>query len=348
MLYAQPVLDTLSNLTRLRDHDALEVALGAALSGLLQPRCLRFWRVEEQHGKLWLALALLFDDEAMLHVPRSEMETEALQPLTHWPAAWQDACLSGAWRCYPDEEENVLVLPLRVERASTRLLVEIRQLSPIDADLPPLLQSLLVVFANHLRLLDYAEKDTLTGPLNRKTFETAFSKLLLLESMTDSKNQRFHQRQRHHDSSPWLAVVDIDHFKQINDRFGHLYGDEVLILFAGILKRTVRSQDVVYRFGGEEFVVVLAPLTAAAACQVFERLRESIAGYDFPQIGTVTASLGYTRIRPHVDATTVIGEADQALYYAKEHGRNRICRFESIAAQLPAANATRHSDAELF
>ena len=119
-------------------------------------------------------------------------------------------------------------------------------------------------------------------------------------------------------------------------------------LFAGILKRTVRSQDVVYRFGGEEFFVVLAPLTAAAACQVFERLRESIAGYDFPQIGTVTASLGYTRIRPHVDATTVIGEADQALYYAKEHGRNRICRFESIAAQLPAANATRHSDAELF
>lgn len=347
MLLAKSVVDALANLTRLRDRDALEVGLAAVLYGLVHPRCLYFWRVLESAGQTRLVQCMMFDDDTMQHVPLAQLDAETARPIEQWPACWQDACSSGEFRfrCRPDLCR--LLLPLSID-AGTVLLIEIESGDPQLADDAPVLATLLRLYANHLRLLDYAEKDTLTGLLNRKTFETQFNKLLMLESLPDEKNRRFHQRRRHRHSLPWIAVVDIDHFKAINDRFGHLYGDEVLILMANLMRRCIRANDWLYRFGGEEFVIVLAPTTEIAANEVFERLRQQVADSDFPQVGQVTVSIGYTGIRPNTDASTVLGEADDALYYAKEHGRNRVCGYHEAERNRPAHAKTSHADAELF
>ena len=145
----------------------------------------------------------------------------------------------------------------------------------------------------------------------------------------------------------WLAVVDIDHFKQVNDRFGHLYGDEVLILLANILRTSFRSHDRVFRFGGEEFVVLLRSTTLATAHRVFNRFRLAVQEYAFPQVGNVTVSLGFvstTRGSP----VEILGQADQALYYAKEHGRNQVCFYDDLIASGQLAAKVANDDVELF
>lgn len=145
----------------------------------------------------------------------------------------------------------------------------------------------------------------------------------------------------------WLAVVDIDHFKQVNDRFGHLYGDEVLILIANILRSSFRSHDRIFRFGGEEFVVLLRSTTLSTAHKVFNRFRLAVQEYHFPQVGQVTVSLGFvstTRGSP----VEILGQADQALYYAKEHGRNQVCFYDDLVASGQLATKVANDDVELF
>src|SRR5690606_7167176 len=125
-----------------------------------------------------------------------------------------------------------------------------------------MLEGILCVYRNYQSLLDYSERDSLTGLLNRKTFDEKFSRLLT-QSQCESALEPGVERRQHtaEGVGNWLAVVDIDHFKRVNDRFGHLYGDEVLILVANLLRQSFHSQDRVFRFGGEEFVVLLRGTT---------------------------------------------------------------------------------------
>ena len=145
----------------------------------------------------------------------------------------------------------------------------------------------------------------------------------------------------------WLAVVDIDHFKQVNDRFGHLYGDEVLILVANILRSSFRSHDRIFRFGGEEFVVLLRNTTLSKAHKVFNRFREAVQEYHFPQVGNVTVSLGFVGTS-RGSPVEILGQADQALYYAKEHGRNQVRFYEDLVATGALATKVANDDVELF
>ena len=131
----------------------------------------------------------------------------------------------------------------------------------------------------------------------------------------------------------WLAIIDIDHFKRINDRFGHLYGDEVLILLARNMKRLFRQRDKLFRFGGEEFVIVLDRTAEASAEIVLDRFRETIEKTHFPQVGKVTVNIGFVRLDKVDVSSAIIGRADQALYYAKQNGRNRVCFYEKLVAQ---------------
>lgn len=196
------------------------------------------------------------------------------------------------------------------------------------------ISTFLKVYQNHVNLINDAECDTLTGLFNRKTFEARINRVLQMQRAAHENPGAFGDDRRaarpgeHH----WLAVVDIDHFKSINDRFGHLYGDEVLILLARLMMRGFRMEDRLFRFGGEEFVIVLSPCNAAGAAAVLERFRASIERYEFPQVGRVTASLGYTRVRLADMPSVAVGRADEALYFAKRNGRNRVCSFETLAA----------------
>ncbi|MBL8144760.1 MAG: GGDEF domain-containing protein, partial [Anaerolineae bacterium] len=142
----------------------------------------------------------------------------------------------------------------------------------------------------------------------------------------------------------WLAVVDIDHFKRVNDTHGHLIGDEVLILVAQLMRKTFRNADRLYRFGGEEFVVLLRTDQSADAAFVFERLRSTVARFEFPQAGSLTVSIGFTEVTPNDTPSSAFERADQAVYHAKSHGRNQVVDHDNLLRRGEVA-ATAHTPA---
>jgi diguanylate cyclase (GGDEF)-like protein len=203
-----------------------------------------------------------------------------------------------------------------------------------------LVGAILRILKNHVELLDYGERDTLTHMLNRKTFESRFAKLQ--QRLLDS------QTRRDTAETCWLGLVDIDKFKSINDSHGHLFGDEILLLLSRLMHQCFRGADQLFRFGGEEFVIVLDRATAAGAEIAFDRLRQTVESFDFPQVPRVTISLGYSQILVGDGPTTCVERADTALYYAKNHGRNRVCHFEALVAAGELTNKVEGHDAELF
>ncbi|HSW08918.1 GGDEF domain-containing protein [Aquabacterium sp.] len=162
-------------------------------------------------------------------------------------------------------------------------------------------------------LAERAERDPLTGLGNRRHLDRRFAELL-------SEAER-------HARPLAVAVMDIDHFKQINDTHGHAAGDCVLVALAPLLRENMRAGDALARVGGEEFVVVFADTPIERAAEVCERLRERLAGQRWPGLPegqAVTLSIGLAGAAPY-DAAELMRRADAALYEAKRLGRNRVC-----------------------
>lgn len=122
-----------------------------------------------------------------------------------------------------------------------------------------------------------------------------------------------------------VIMIDIDYFKEVNDIYGHLAGDKVLIEIAKILKSNIRVTDTLGRWGGEEFMIICAQNNLDEAVKMAEKLRLSIAAYTFQDIGTKTASFGVATIQINEDGLSLIQRVDSALYNAKKLGRNRVC-----------------------
>lgn len=124
-----------------------------------------------------------------------------------------------------------------------------------------------------------------------------------------------------------LIMVDIDHFKNINDRYGHLAGDAVLKALARCIVDCTRDSDAVYRYGGEEFCIILSNTSATGAARLAERMRSAIENLTVEAGGRhlkVTASLGIADVAPADDALSFIDRADRALYRSKRDGRNLV------------------------
>lgn len=176
----------------------------------------------------------------------------------------------------------------------------------------------------HARLKHQAAHDPLTRVLNRRGFS----------------------EQAEHTLRSGLPctvlLLDIDHFKRVNDTYGHDAGDEVLVQVAACLRRTVRSQDLVGRLGGEEFAVLLSATEPHAALQIAERCRAAIAAESIDQIQgatlafplSVTASIGVAEAVGSLEAA--LSAADEAMYEAKRSGRDRVCRHGPEAGSLAA------------
>jgi diguanylate cyclase len=122
-----------------------------------------------------------------------------------------------------------------------------------------------------------------------------------------------------------VLMLDIDHFKNVNDTYGHAIGDEVLQLLAQTIKENLRENDFIGRFGGEEFLVTLPSTNITQAIQVGEKLRAAIEASPHPKAGVFTVSVGVAAASPiQKDEKAVVIEADQQLYVAKNAGRNRV------------------------
>lgn len=190
---------------------------------------------------------------------------------------------------------------------------------------------------NELRLkLEEAEReatrDVLTGLYNRKYFNKA------IQALQDRYSE---------EATPFSVIMmDIDHFKKVNDTFGHKVGDSVLEFIGQTMTGSVKGRDVPARYGGEEFIVLLPATPSEGACKLAESLREQISSKTLKitktqtTIGVVTVSCGVAEVRNDDTIDTVVDRADKALYLAKRSGRNKVMSEKDLPAESESEKDT--------
>ena len=173
------------------------------------------------------------------------------------------------------------------------------------------------IYHNHLKLeaqaaelVHLASTDKMTGLYNRAKLDEALNMEM--------------ERSRRYGHPLGVILMDIDHFKKINDTYGHPVGDDVLIKLAKLLDHNTRITDTLGRWGGEEFVIISPHTDRAGVIHLAENLRHNIEAHTFESVGRQTASFGVTLLRDEDTAASVIKRADDALYSAKAEGRNRV------------------------
>ena len=355
------VVDQLAELTTLRDRDVLDTTLAAALRDLLHPQQVAIHRcVGDEADRRWLTRARLglHDLAATSDPPWAELSH--LPGLDAFPARLQ--ALRSQQVVVLAGPPHVAVFPLTIDRDVAGVL-EITAVQPLDNAAHRLVSSILRIYRNFQGLLDYSERDTLTGLLNRKTFDEAFSKLgtggvallpepaatdapllQVLATPVDAVDRRTALA-----AQPcFIGVIDIDHFKRVNDQHGHLIGDEVLLLLSRLMRSVFRFHDQLFRFGGEEFVVLMGCQSDDHAGTALERLRSSVKAFAFPQVGGISVSVGYTRVQPSDTPNSAFERADRAVYWAKAHGRDQVCSHAELTARGQLVDDAKVGDVELF
>jgi diguanylate cyclase (GGDEF)-like protein len=340
------VLQSIAAITGQRDRDMLAQSLVSTLTELIHSRRITMYRIlpnEQDEEAILVAQSRLNPEDAL---PPSEVSV-----FLSTRADFKTVFDSGLEQFDTLAEHTLCsIFPITGKQGIVGLL-EIISDAGIEMD-KRLIRPFLMVYSNYLSILDESETDTLTGLLNRRTFENNMERIIANERAAASSELPSNSHQDRRSINPkhphWLAVMDIDHFKRINDQFGHLYGDEVLILLSRKMKRIFRQSDKLFRFGGEEFIVVLERTSLDCAKKVLERFRHGIENFHFPQVGKVTISIGFVRLDMADVPSAIVGRADQALYYAKEHGRNQVCFYEELVSEGKLAGEHFSDDLELF
>ncbi len=238
----------------------------------------------------------------------------------------QDAS-QDTYTIYPALDHNQEVFAILIERAH-EIVYESQRLA----------HGFLRVYANYLRLLELNRRDKLTGLLNRETLEQEITRIIILNNecippgLPKEPEVEDESRQHKGELKHWLGVLDIDHFKRINDTFGHVYGDEILILVSRLMEKSVRGYDLIFRYGGEEFVILLKAFDRDDARNTFERIRTAVGHHNYAKVEQVTVSIGVIEIGHQTGPAEVIEHADEALYYAKTNGRDQVHFYEDLVA----------------
>lgn len=339
------LVDHLARLTGFRDREVLDVTLAGAIRDMLHPISVAIYRkVGEPRDERWVTRARLGDGEV---AATSDSAWVSLQDLPVVDALGPRATVfeSRSALMVPGAP-HLGVFPIEADLDVVGVL-EVQTEQPLDLAAQQLVGGILRIYRNFEALLDYSERDTLTGLLNRKSFDETF-----LKATAQSHNRvppRSGSRRRAVVASGhWLGLIDIDHFKKVNDSFGHLIGDEVLLLLGRLMRSTFRSHDRLYRFGGEEFMVLMRGGSEVDTAHAFDRLRRNTESYAFPQVGQITISIGFTEVVAGDSPSAAFERADKALYYAKGHGRNQVQSHSRLVASGALVADDKHGDVELF
>jgi diguanylate cyclase (GGDEF)-like protein len=327
----QQLLNSLADLSGLRDRDELDFALVQALRAniLGGHGAVRLVRaIGQAHDQHWLVRA---------------QTLSSFEPPTR-DVVWSDWSHLPKMAAYPKRQQTVssgeivstlgnpctTIFPIDAHPSVCSLL-EMESDHALSEQVLAMTLTMLRLYKNLLGLLDYGEKDALTDLLNRKSFDGAFVRAAV-EPEVNPAYEKTNRRNTNADAGGnfWLVMLDIDHFKRVNDTYGHLIGDEVLLLLARLMRATFRLQDQLYRFGGEEFVVLLRCFDHTDISNVLERLRRAVEEFSFPQVERITVSVGFTKLRPDDTPDVAFGRSDRAVYYAKAHGRNQVCSYSEL------------------
>lgn len=347
---APGLLGKLGMLTAIRDTELVEQSLLRTLGPLLGVLDTSLYRLNERHQ---LARVLHYHRSKVVDadgVVRMTERIEELSQISDVPAEvialTENVRLLGKPCTRTHKGELLMAYPLFGNNEVCGYFVFMRghEASPSE---DATIRGVLEVFSNYYALLDISQRDRLTGLLNRQALENNFERIWTAMARPDAYQERSDGRRSAQVDTFWLAVIDIDHFKMINDTHGHMIGDEALLLVARLMQNTFRTSDLLYRYGGEEFVAIVSAGNEAIARNIFERVRLAIEAHSFPRVGKITISIGYAEIDPDVLPVEVLGRADRSLYQAKKDGRNRVYDFEELVRSgiFPSPS---YGDAELF
>jgi diguanylate cyclase (GGDEF)-like protein len=338
-----PFIQYLTGLTALRNRDEINAALATGLTDLFAAQCTAIHTtVGKPDDRRWLTLFHSARGGTVVAV--DDAIAGQLPPLKQYPG--RCAALAGEIIDTVKNGRHQTLFPFAKDGALAGVL-EMHTGASLSAQARIDIGTMLQVYSNLQGLLDYSQRDSLTGLLNRKTFDDGFFKARSAASQSVALPPA-ERRVADDNARHWVGMVDIDFFKAVNDRFGHLIGDEVLLLVAQLLTNSCRAHDLVYRFGGEEFVVLIQCSRPEEAAKVFERLRRNTERFNFPRVGSVTVSIGFTELHGTDSPTSALGRADKAVYAAKGNGRNQIQNFADIAERDSIAVVEETDDVELF
>ncbi|WP_317930440.1 GGDEF domain-containing protein [Halioxenophilus sp. WMMB6] len=336
----EPVLlDKIIGLTSLRDVELLEFSLLQTIQDYLKPRTISLVKVNKRGQPL--SLTEFNQESCQVHYENITLSQPLQSAIQQFESSQSHELATQL------DKDHVLTLYLLEEsnHCASFLTLETKSCSTPNSSY--LVSGFIQIYRNFCSLLAESQTDELTGLANRKTFEEYILKLY--EQPVSFDENHPNNARLYGGKNYWLAIIDIDNFKTINDTFGHLYGDEVLLVLAQQLKTKFREDDAIFRFGGEEFVVILRAPDRDACHQILERLRESIAEHTFPGVGHITISIGAHQISADTFYVTLLDYADKALYHSKKSGRNRITFFEDMVANgLAKYEAVESGTVDLF
>src|SRR5713226_4998787 len=259
----------------------------------------------------------------LTHRPRGSVRALSEEPLRSALAAMRPVVVRLAEDSAPGLEagghpQHVLVVPVQrsgqLMGAMELYLYAWRELTEDQADLLNGAASEAAIAIRHAQLFQAQEENALTDELTKLPNRRAMAQRFL---------QEMQRAKRHHNAIAFL-MIDLDHFKQVNDTFGHLNGDAVLAELASILVTGARESDVCARYGGEEFGMILHETTEPGARTLAERIRAKVAAATFPGGLKLTISIGVAATDEPALFTSLMERADQALYSAKQGGRNQV------------------------
>lgn len=322
------LLDSVAAFTHHRDVDALDHSLVLSLAELSSAHSVSLGRrIVDGRGDLYSMVYCAPDAQGQYQL--RVVESGAGNP-----------ALASMRRCMDRQQAQEEVTEGGIHRLVVPILGDGRAIGALQLDggmsssaSRPLAEGFARIYANYTALLHESERDKLTGLYNRRTFERHLQRMLLCNETSMVWAPSAERRRMQAPTQVWLAILDIDHFKRINDSYGHIYGDEVILLLAQQMRGCFRHGDVLFRFGGEEFVILLNANDEAAVHAMLERFRLRMATHVFPQVEHVTVSIGYAQVGEHDYPATVLDRADKALYYAKEHGRNCTYGYGRLASE---------------
>lgn len=329
-------VDSLAEITRHHDRELMETSLLKTLSEYEGSQELWLYKVISQEPDIALGLLAHLSNDHVITANQPRKHNIPPQILNHVAEVIETKNVKIIQA--KNSSNRKIIYPV-FNKSNEVFAILIQSTTEINIDKQRLIIGLLRIYSNYLELIEHAKRDKLTGLLNRETLNVEITRILIkngeVSKLPLRKKEPYNDEKRENKGqfSHWLGIVDIDHFKAINDNYGHLYGDDVLILVARLIEESIRDYDLAFRFGGEEFVILLEAYDIEDALRAFTRMNELIANHSFAKIEKLTATIGVTQIADQMGTSDVIGNADRALYYGKENGRDRVCIYENLVEQ---------------
>jgi len=342
------VVDSIIDITKQRDSDAFGISIVTTIAEMIPNSLIVLYQHFEEPLRHFEPVCTLLIQEDELGIEQHIWDIETPDATTEYVSSNVNRLLKLTIYQTDDEMFHTFI-PIFCEQKAS-YAIDISSKERLSLQLSGLL-AIAKVCENFYTILTMSERDTLTGLFNRRTYELKINALLhrqyfkqrSLNKKSDNSNRCLVEQDH-----TWLALIDIDFFKKVNDQVGHIYGDEVLLALSQLMKESFRSNDLLFRLGGEEFVVVLEPITRMQAHNVLEGFRKKVEEHHFPFIENITISCGFAKISEKDHSSTILDNADKAMYYAKENGRNSIYNYEHLIEKSLVSRKDDEGDIHLF